>query len=405
LYCDGVALERIAAAVGTPVYVYSVAEIVSRYRQFEAAFGRYPHHICYSVKANSNLRLLRVLAQQGAGFDIVSGGELFRVLQAGGRAERTVFSGVGKTTEEMDYALRAGVAMFCCESEGELRVLSERAARMKKLARVALRVNPSVDARTHPYISTGLREHKFGIAMAEAEALYVRAQNWPALRLVGLTCHIGSQITDLAPFEQAISRVVGLANRLQNKGCSVQHLDCGGGLGVAYRPRDESPAIRAYVRTLLNCVRGSRLEVTIEPGRALVANAGILLTKVLNTKMTGRKRFLILDAAMNDLIRPALYGSHHEILPTERRARDSVVADVVGPVCETGDFFARARRMPDLQPGDLVAIMTAGAYGFVLSSNYNARPRPAEVVVAGSKWHLARRRETLKDLIRGEFPD
>jgi diaminopimelate decarboxylase len=402
MHCDGVSLERIAQTAGTPAYVYSAGHLLSRYCEFDKAFGRYPHHICYSVKANGSLHLLRWLARKGAGFDIVSGGELFRVLQAGGRADRTVFSGVGKTAEEIDYALREGVRLFCCESESELKLLSERAARLKKRARVALRVNPEVKARTHPYITTGLREHKFGIAMREAEKLYLRAHTWPGLELAGLSCHIGSQIMDLDPFEQAVSKVVQLAERLRQKGCEVRHLDAGGGVAVRYKSGDSPPRIADYVKTLLRAVRGTGLELTIEPGRALVAEAGVLLTRVVHTKTVGRKPFVIVDAAMNDLIRPSLYGSYHEILPVVRSGRPSIAADIVGPVCETGDFFARMREVPSPQPGDLLAIMTAGAYGFVLSSNYNARPRPVEVVVAAGKWTVARRREALRDLIRGE---
>ena len=403
LICDSVPVRAIAEAVGTPAYVYSSRQILSRFRAFDRAFGAYPHLICYAVKANANLGILRLLARQKSGFDIVSGGELFRVLQAGGKASRTVFSGVGKTAGEMDEALRAGILLFNCESESELQLLSERAARLRQKAPVALRVNPHVDAATHPYIATGLTEHKFGIEMAAAEDLYRRAQGWPGLRLIGLSCHIGSQIADLAPFAEAVVKLVEMAERLRREGMVVEYLDAGGGLAVAYQPGDSPPSIRDYGRRILACVRGSGLKLLVEPGRALVAEAGILLTRVVRAKITGRKRFIVVDAAMNDLLRPSLYGAYHEVRPVIRNRREQVVADLVGPVCESGDFFARGRRLPAVEADDLLAILTAGAYGFVLSSNYNARPRPAEVLVAGRRWRLARRRETLRDLVRGEI--
>jgi diaminopimelate decarboxylase len=313
-----------------------------------------------------------------------------------------VFSGVGKTAAEMDYALREGVLLFNCESESELRLLSDRAARLGKKARVGLRVNPHVDATTHPYIHTGLTEHKFGIEMEAAEELYRRAQKWPGLKMRGLSCHIGSQIMDLAPFGEAVGKLVAMAARLRKAGMAVEYLDAGGGLAASYKPEDSPPSIRAYCNQLLQCVRGSGLKLVVEPGRALVAEAGILLTRVVHVKSTGRKRFVIVDAAMNDLIRPSLYGAHHEVRPVLQDAREEVVTDLVGPVCETGDFLARGRRLAAVEQGDLLAILTAGAYGFVLSSNYNARPRPAEVLVEGRRWAIARRRETLRDLLRGE---
>ena len=402
LYCDAVAARMIADAAGTPTYVYRGREILARYRQFHEAFGKYPHLICYSLKANANLGILRLLVKQKAEFDIVSGGELYRVLKAGGKASRTVFSGVGKTVAEMDYALRAGVLLFNCESESELRLLSDRAARLGKKARVGLRVNPHVDATTHPYIHTGLTEHKFGIEMEAAEELYRRAQRWPGLRVVGLSCHIGSQIADLAPFGEAVGKLVAMAARLRKDGMTVEYLDAGGGLAVGYEPEDSPPTIGAYCKQLLKSMRGSGLKLVIEPGRAVVAEAGILLTRVVHVKSTGRKRFVIVDAAMNDLLRPSLYGAYHEVQPVVRDSREEAVADLVGPVCETGDFLARGRRLPAVEPGDLLAIFTAGAYGFVLSSNYNARPRPAEVLVEGRRWRIARKRETLRDLVRGE---
>jgi diaminopimelate decarboxylase len=402
LYCEGVPVHRIVESVGTPAYVYSSGQILVHYRQFERALGKYPHLICYAVKANANLEVLRLLAKQGAGFDIVSGGELFRVLEAGGRPSRVVFSGIGKTAEELDYALRSGILLFNCESESELRLLSERASRMKRTARAALRVNPHINAQTHPHIATGMQEHKFGIEMAAAERLYRDAQSWPGLILEGLSCHIGSQISELRPFAQAVKKLADLAARLQRAGLPIRHLDAGGGLAVSYRAEDSPPTIAAYGKAILRCVRGSGLKLLLEPGRALVADTGVLLTRVVRTKSTGRKTFVIVDAAMNDLIRPSLYDSYHEIRPVVRGTRSTIRADIVGPVCETGDFFARHRVLPATGPGELLAIFTAGAYGFVMSSNYNARPRPVEVMVEGGRWRLARRRETYRDMIRGE---
>jgi diaminopimelate decarboxylase len=402
LHCEGVPLQEIAQEVGTPAYIYSGNRLVSHYREFDRALGSHPHMICYSVKANGNLQLLRLLARQGSAFDIVSGGELYRVLEAGGRPSRVVFSGVGKTAEEMDYALRSGILLFNCESESELRLLGERAIRQMKKARVALRVNPHVEARTHPHIATGLREHKFGIEMSEAERLYQDAQNWPGLRVVGLSCHIGSQIFDLRPIQEAARKVASLAGRLQMAGLPVQYMDVGGGLAVAYQPKEQPPSITVYGKSLLRCVRGIGLKLLVEPGRALVADSGILLTRVIRVKTTGRKKFVVVDAAMNDLIRPSLYDAYHEIQPVRKASRAEILADVVGPVCETGDFFARRRILPELRTGELVAILTTGAYGTVLSSNYNARPRPVEVLVEGSRWRLARRRESFEDLVRGE---
>jgi diaminopimelate decarboxylase len=402
LYCDGTPVRRIAAAAGTPVYIYSSSRIAGRFAEFDRALGSHPHLICYAVKANSNLEVLRLLARSNAGFDIVSGGELFRVLQAGGKAGRTVFSGVGKTAAEIDYALRSGILLFNCESESELRLLSERAGRLRRKAPVALRVNPQVDAGTHPYIATGLQEHKFGLEMSIAEELYQQAQKWPGLRLVGLSCHIGSQIADLAPFSAAVGKLVGMAERLRKKKLPVEYLDVGGGLAVAYRAGDSPPSIRAYGKQILESVRGTGLKLLLEPGRAIVGDAGVLVTRVVHTKTTGRKKFVIVDAGMNDFIRPSLYEAYHEVRPVVRSRRKEVVADLVGPVCESSDFFAQRRPLPPAEPGDLLAIFTVGAYGFVLSSNYNSRPRPAEVLVEGRRWRIVRRRETLQDLVRGE---
>jgi diaminopimelate decarboxylase len=402
LYCEGVSARSIAEAIGTPVYVYSGGHVTSRFAEFERALKGYPHLLCYAVKANSNLAVLRLLARRNSGFDIVSGGELYRVLQAGGKASHIVFSGVGKTAPEIDYALRSGILVFNCESESELRLLSDRARRLRLTARVALRVNPQVDAKTHPYISTGLEEHKFGIEMPLAEELFERAGEWPGLRMAGLSCHIGSQLTDLSPYGEAVGKLVEMAVRLRRKKIVLEHLDVGVGLGIAYREGESAPSVADYVKKILRSVRKTGLKLFLEPGRSIVGGAGILLTRVVHTKTTGRKKFVIVDAAMNDMIRPALYDAYHEIRPVVRSAREEVIIDLVGPVCESADFFAQKRRLPRVEQGDLLAIHTVGAYGFVLSSNYNSRPRPPEVLVEGRRWRIARRRETLRDLIRGE---
>ena len=403
LWCESQPLAAIAEQAGTPVYVYSRALIERNFQRFERAFGSHPHLLCYSVKANSNLGLLRLLGQMGAGFDIVSGGELHRVRKAGCDAARVVFSGVGKTAEEVDAALAAGILMFNAESEAELAMIEQRAARANRRARVALRVNPDVDAATHPYIATGLREHKFGVDFAQAHQIYLRTRRRPHLEVAGVTCHIGSQILQPEPFLEALDKLLDLAERLRRAGLAIRYLDIGGGLGVAYRPEEKTPDAAAFVRRILERLEGRDYVVLLEPGRSVVAEAGVLLTRVLYTKRNGNKNFVIVDAAMNDLLRPALYGSHHEILPVRRHPGGTVVADVVGPVCETGDFLARDRRLPALRPGDLLAILTAGAYGASLGSNYNSRLRPPEVLVEGRTFRLLRRRETYADLVRNEM--
>lgn len=402
LHCEDVPLAEIAARAGTPAYVYSAATILRNYRAYAGACGGAGHTVHYSVKANSSLGVLGLLAREGAGFDIVSGGELFRVLQAGGDAARVVFSGVGKTVDEIDYALGAGIGEFCCESEAELERIEERAARRGLRAAVALRVNPDVEAPTHRYIATGQRQHKFGVDLADAEAIYTRAAQMPHLQVEGVSCHIGSQILDTQALLGALDKVLALAGTLRVKGVPIRYLDMGGGLGVGYRPGEETPAIDEYMRALLGRVAGAGLHLRVEPGRSIVAQAGALLTRVLYRKRTAGKEFVIVDAAMNDLIRPALYESYHEILAVAPRARAPIVADIAGPVCETGDCFARDREIAAVSPGDLVVLCTAGAYGFVLSSNYNARPRAAEVLVEGAGFRVIRERETYADLIRGE---
>jgi diaminopimelate decarboxylase len=399
---DGVDLARIAAKSGTPCYVYSAAEILSNYRAYDSAFGDLPHIVCYAVKAASNVSLLRLLAETGAGFDIVSGGELFRVLKAGGDPGKIVFSGVGKTADEVDAALKAGIYAFNCESEPELALIDALAHRRGLKARVALRVNPDVDAATHAYISTGRLAHKFGVCIGAAEAVYDCARRHENLLVEGVSCHIGSQLMDTSPVMEAVERVLGLADRLRGKGFDIRHVDLGGGLGVAYKPEDVAPAIAEFVSLLRARVAGRGVHVMIEPGRSIVGGAGVLLTRVLYRKKTGDKEFVIVDAAMNDLIRPALYSAHHEILPLRENSRTTLRADLVGPVCETGDFLARDRDLPEVLPGDLLAVCTAGAYGFVQASNYNSRPRAAEVLVQDGSWRVVRQRETYEELVRGE---
>ena len=406
LYAEGVSLATIAREVGTPCYVYSRATIAERYRAFDEAFGPRPHTVCFAVKANSNLGVLSLLAGLGAGFDIVSGGELARVLAAGGDPAKTVFSGVGKTVAEMEQALTAGIGSFNVESPAELEQLNAVAGRLGKTAPLALRVNPDVDPSTHPYIATGLKESKFGIAIDEAVSIYRRAATLPHIAVHGVACHIGSQLTDTVPFIEALRRVMELVGDLHDEGIELQQLDLGGGLGIRYA--DESviePSV--YVVTLLNELQefGSRyqsLRLTIEPGRAIVGNAGVLLTKVLYLKHAPARNFAIVDAAMNDLMRPSLYDAWHEIAPVAADPTgERIRYDVVGPVCESGDFLGRDRELAIAQ-GDLLAIASAGAYGFSMSSNYNSRPRVAEVMVDGDRFHVVRRRETIEELFLSE---
>ncbi len=399
-------MSRLAAQYGTPLYVYSGTTIRERFQKFEAAFGKYPHTICYSVKANSNLAILKMLAKMGAGFDVVSGGELERVLRADkAAAKRAVFSGVGKTAPEMDLALRTGILLFNLESEAELHVLAERAAKLQKTARIAFRVNPHVHATTHPYITTGLREHKFGVNIDDAPRLYAEAAQMDWLEPVGVSVHIGSQITDVAPFRETMERVTRLAHQLMRFGLNISMVDAGGGLGINYEggaAGDFAKAAREYAAALLGALRKEQFHLLLEPGRSIAAPAGALLTRVLYVKENSDKQFLIVDAGMNDLIRPSLYQAYHEIVPVELKRGETVTADVVGPVCETGDFFARGRTLPPVQAGDLVAILDAGAYGMSITSNYNSRPRPAEVLVEGSQARVVRRRETFEDMVRTE---
>jgi diaminopimelate decarboxylase len=401
-YCEQVALADLAHNTGTPAYVYSSRAILQNYAAYTQAFGALPHTVCYAVKANSSLAILALLAKAGAGFDIVSGGELYRVLQACGDPSKVVFSGVGKTAAEVEYALESGIHSFNCESEAELALIDAKASRLGKKAGFSIRVNPDVDAVTHPYISTGLSQHKFGIAIAGAAAVYERSRQFPNLVAEGVSCHIGSQILDPSPILEAVDKVLALANQLRVQGHPIRHLDLGGGLGVAYHAGEKSPEIGAFVEMLSSRILASGLTAMIEPGRSIVGPAGVLLTRVLYRKRNGDKEFLIVDAAMNDLIRPSLYRAHHEILPLRKNALPPVTMDVVGPVCETGDFLARDRCMANAMPGDFLAISTAGAYGFVQSSNYNSRPRAPEVMVEGATWRIIRQRENYQDLVRGE---
>ncbi|EHY78168.1 diaminopimelate decarboxylase [Stutzerimonas stutzeri ATCC 14405 = CCUG 16156] len=400
LFAEGVALPALAQRFGTPTYVYSRAHIEAQYRAYADALEGMPHLVCFAVKANSNLGVLNVLARLGAGFDIVSRGELERVLAAGGQPDRIVFSGVGKTRDDMRRALEVGVHCFNVESTDELERLQQVAAELGKKAPVSLRVNPDVDAGTHPYISTGLKENKFGIDIDNAEAVYARAAELPNLEVVGVDCHIGSQLTSLPPFLDALARLLALTDRLAARGIQISHLDLGGGLGVRYR--DEQPPLAGdYIQAVRQRIEGRGLALVFEPGRSIVANAGVLLTRVEYLKHTAHKDFAIVDAAMNDLIRPALYQAWMNVIAVQPHEGDTRRYDIVGPICETGDFLAKDRELA-LVEGDLLAVCSAGAYGFVMSSNYNTRGRAAEVLVDGDQAFEVRRRESVQELYAGE---
>ena len=403
LYCEGVPLATLADAVGTPAYVYSKASLLQSYGAYDTAFKDVPHVICYAIKANSNLGVISTLARAGAGADIVSGGELQRALRAGVPPKKIIFSGVGKTREEMRDALKADILMFNVESLSELRVLDEVAREMGTRAPVALRVNPDVDPHTHKYISTGLKTSKFGIPYTQALAAYAQAAKLPGLHVIGAQMHIGSQLTKSTPFADATARIGALVKTLRERSIDISIVDVGGGLGIRYR--DETPPSHTeYATVLLPALKELGATVLLEPGRSIVGNAGALLTRVLYHKAADTKNFVVVDAAMNDLIRPAFYDSYHEILPvTEPRAGAAKeTADVVGPICESGDFFAKDRELTRPDEGDLLALMSAGAYGFVMASNYNTRPRPVEVLVDGDRYTIVRRRETFEDLVAGE---
>ena len=405
LYAEGRALSALARDYGTPAYVYSRAAIESSWQAYDRAFTSHAkqtrHTVCYAVKANSNLAVLNLLARLGSGFDIVSVGELERVLRAGGDASKVVFSGVGKTSAEMQRALQAGVKCFNVESIAELERLNQVAAGMAVQAPVSIRVNPDVDANTHPYISTGLKENKFGIEFERALEAYQTANNLTHLEPVGIDCHIGSQITDTAPFRDALQRVMALVSKLESEGISIKHIDIGGGLGIDYEG-EQVPDAQEYARVVTDVINPDQFEIIMEPGRSIVGNAGILVTQVEYLKPTETHHFAIVDAAMNDLLRPSLYSAWHTIQPViQRKDVDAMTYDVVGPVCETGDFLGKSRQL-SLLPGDFLAVMSAGAYGFTMSSNYNSRPRPVELMVDGDDVHVIREREQIDDLFRGE---
>ena len=406
LFAEQVPVQRIAREVGTPAYIYSLATLRRHYRVFDQAFAKVPHLVCFSVKSNSNLAVLRTFAKEGGGFDIVSGGELFRALKAGGDPRKIVFSGVGKKKEEIEYALNAGILMFNVESEQELTFIDQLSRGLGKRAPISLRVNPDVDPKTHPYISTGMKKSKFGIEITRSAELYKKALSLKNLEVIGVDCHIGSQLTSVGPFVDALSRVREYLDRvlvgyLRKEGANIRYLDLGGGLGIQYKD-EEPPRPEEYAAALIQGLEGLDVTLILEPGRVIVGNAGILVTEVLYLKETEEKNFVVVDGGMNDLIRPALYGSYQAIRPVLDKKAGTIVADVVGPICESGDFFAKDREVPRPEPGDLLAVMSAGAYGFTMASNYNSHPKPPEVLVDGDKFYVVRQRETLDDLIRGE---
>ena len=402
LYCEKVPLKKIAQEVGTPVYIYSSCTLRNHYHAFDTAFAGIPHIVCFAVKANSNLSILKLFASQGGGADIVSGGELFRALKAGVDPEKIVFAGIGKTGEEISFALKSNILMFNVESPLELQKINEVAGSLGVKARVALRVNPDIDPKTHPYISTGLKKSKFGIAIKNAIEEYQLASTLPNIEVVGIHKHIGSQITEIAPFAAAMEKILNLVKELKESGIDIKYIDAGGGLGIQYE-EEKPPHPRELGNVLLPMIKDTGCTLILEPGRVLVGNAGTLVTRVLYLKTGEIKNFVIVDAGMNDLLRPCLYEAHHEILPVAKRAGESLTADVVGPICESGDFLAKDRELMKPEPGELLAVMSAGAYGFTMSSNYNSRPRVAEVMVDGDTYTVIRRRESYEDLIRGEL--
>jgi diaminopimelate decarboxylase len=402
LYCEDVSIGGLAKDVGTPFYLYSYNTIKNHFRAFNSAFSNIPHLVCFAVKANSNIALLRIFVEEGGGFDIVSGGELYRALLAGADPQKIVYTGVGKTEEEIVYALKSNILMLNVESTQELFSIDRAAEETGIKAKVALRVNPDIDAKTHPYISTGLKTHKFGISMTDALEGYRLAQSLKNIEVVGIHKHIGSQITHIRPFVDALERIVAMIDILKSEGLNIRYLDIGGGLGITYK--DESPPHpKELAEEIVPILKGTGCTIIFEPGRVIVGNAGILVTKVLYTKQSEGKNFMIVDAAMNDLVRPSLYGSYHSILPVSKNSDDhKIVTDVVGPICESGDFLAKDRVLPDFKKDSLAAVMSAGAYGFTMSSNYNSRPRVSEILVKGNKYFIIRRRENYEDLVRGE---
>lgn len=404
LFAEDVSMSELARIYGTPLYVYSKKTIIRHINAYKSAFKDIPHIICYALKANTNGAVLRLIASEGAGADIVSGGELYRAQRAGIPAQKTVYAGVGKTDEEISFALRKKILMFNVESLAELHEIDRVAGTMRVKAPIALRVNPDIDPKSHPYISTGMKEHKFGIPIEDALEFYKQASGLRNIKIIGVHEHIGSQLTEIGPFAEALSRILVLLDRLEENGIQLRYLDLGGGLGIPYREGDNPPAPEELARKLLPILlrKKKKLTIILEPGRSIVGSAGVLLTKCLYVKETAEKNFLIVDAGMNDLVRPTLYGSHHEILPVMKNRRGTIKADVVGPICESGDFLAKGRELKKVEAGELLSVMSAGAYGFSMGSSYNSRPRPAEVLVDAKKHTLVRRRETLRDLVRGE---
>jgi diaminopimelate decarboxylase len=405
LYCEDVPVKEVANKVGTPLYLYSHKTLQQHFKAFDNAFRGVKHLTCFSMKSNSNLAILRLFALEGGGADIISGGELYRALKSGFAPEKIVYSGVGKETEDLAYALQSNILMFNVESTQEIYKLDEVAGKMGKRARIAIRVNPDVDSKTHPYVSTGLKENKFGIDVSDASQAFELAKGMKHLHVSGISCHIGSQLTEVGPFVDSLKRLMVLIEALERSGIEIEYLDLGGGLGITY-DEEEPPQPEEYARAIKDELGNKALTLILEPGRVITGNAGILVSEVLYTKTAGEKNFLIVDAAMNDLMRPTLYGSYHAIQPVEIRDRKKIKADVVGPICESGDFIARERNMESYEPGELMAIMSAGAYGFSMSSNYNSRPRACEVMVKGDRFYTIRNRETFEDLVRGEvIPD
>ncbi len=401
LHCEKLSIQKIAEKVGTPFYLYSYNTLVRHFTVFDKAFTGIPHLICYSVKANSNIALLRLFKNLGGGVDIVSGGELYRALKGGFDPQKIVFAGVGKRQDEMEYALKTGILMFNVESAQEIQTMNEVAGRLGKKAPISIRVNPDIDPKTHPYISTGLKKNKFGIDILRAPIAYRMAAQMPHLQVIGIDCHIGSQLIEAGPFVQALRKLKGLIENLRREGMTIQFLDIGGGLGITYED-EEPPHPVEYATHLLEELKGLNCTLILEPGRVIVGNAGVLVTKVLYLKENEEKRFVIIDAGMNDLVRPSYYGSYHQILPVKQEPREEIKADIVGPICESSDFLAKDRKIPKPNPGELLAVMGAGAYGFSMSTNYNSRPRLAEVLVRDDEIHVIRRRESHEDLIRGE---
>lgn len=405
LYCEDVPLDLIGRKVGTPVYIYSYQHLVDRFEEVERAWSRRRHLVCFSLKSNSNLAVVRTLIGAGAGIDVLSGGELYRALRAGASPSKIVFAGVGKTEREIAEALRAGILFFTVESVPELGVINRVAGGMGKVAPVAFRVTPDVDPKTHKYITTGKADNKFGLDPEVALDCYRQCRELSHVNPVGIHMHIGSQILLTGPYREGVEKLIDLVRRLKEEGISLKYLDIGGGMGVSYRG-EEAPSARDYAAALAPLLRGLRLTVILEPGRFLTGNAGVLLVRVIYLKKKARKNFIIVDGAMNDLIRPALYQAHHQIVPVRPGEEKNLRADVVGPVCESGDFLGKSRLMPAPAPGDFLAVMSAGAYGYVMSSNYNSRPRSAEVMIKGDQYRVVRKRETYQDLVRGEkLPD